>query len=68
MISMVMPTSQSPLAEPSLRWMYGLSLTVKPRLRRICWNCCCLLSPRSMAYANAWTISPRLLMSAHSAA
>ena len=27
----------------------GLSFTVKPRLRRICWNCCCLLSPRSMA-------------------
>lgn len=49
MMSRVMPTSQSPLAEPSLRWMYGLSFTVNPRLRRICWNCCCLLSPRSMA-------------------
>ena len=27
----------------------GSQAWAEPRLRRICWNCCCLLSPRSMA-------------------
>ena len=44
-ISMVIPTSQSPFENPSERLIKGLSFTSKPIPLKIFWNSICLTSP-----------------------